>query len=52
MDEFREVVAVWKPTSVGITESPSKYRSEGDTDLEGYSQQRDDRGRGVIIYYR
>ena len=50
MDEFREVVAVWKPKIVGITESCSKDRSEGDTDLEGYSQQRDDRGRGVILY--
>ena len=50
MDEFREVVAVWKPKFVGITESCSKDRSEGDTDLEGYSQQRGDRGRGVILY--
>ena len=50
MDEFREVVAVWKPKIVGITESCSNDRSEGDTDLEGYSQQRDDRGRGVILY--
>ena len=35
---------------MGITESCSKDRSEGDTDLEGYSQHRDDRGRGVILY--
>ena len=28
MDEFREVVAVWKPKIVGITESCSKDRSE------------------------
>ena len=46
MDEFREVVSVWKPKIVGITESCSKDKSEGDTHLE----HRDDRGRGVILY--
>ena len=50
MDEFREVVSVWKPKIVGITESCSKDKSEGDTHLEGYSKHRDDRGRGVILY--
>ena len=35
---------------VGITESCSKDKSEGDTHLEGYSQHKDDRGRGVILY--
>ena len=48
MDAFREVVSVWKTNIVGITESCSKDKSEGDTHLEGYSQHRDDRGRGVI----
>ena len=48
MDEFREVVAVWKPKILGITESCSKGKSEGDTDLEGYSQHSG--GRGVILY--
>ena len=47
MDEFREVVAVWKSKIVGITESCSNDRSEGDTDLEWYSQQRDDRGYSI-----
>ena len=50
MDEFREVVSVRKPKIVGITESCSKDKSEGDTHLERYSQHRDDRGRGVILY--
>ena len=50
MDEFREVVSVWIPKIVGITESCSKDKSEGDTHLQGYSQHRDDRGRGVILY--
>ena len=51
MDEFREVVlvSVWKPKIVGITESCSKDKSEEDTDLEGYSQHRDDRGKEVIL---
>ena len=48
MDEFREVVAVWKPKILGITESCSKGKSEGDTDLEGYSQHSG--GRGIILY--
>ena len=50
MDEFREVVSVWKSNIVGITESCSKDKREGDTHLEGYYQYRDDRGRGVILY--
>ena len=42
---------MWKPKIVGITESYSNLdKSEGDMHLEGYSQHRDDRGRGVILY--
>ena len=50
MDEFREVVTVLKPKVIGITESCSEGKSEGDINLEGFTPYRDDRGRGFILY--
>ena len=50
MDEFREVVTVLKPKVIGITESCSEGKSEGDINLEGFTPYRDDRERGVILY--
>ena len=50
MDEFREVVTVLKPKVIGITESCSEGKSEGDINLEGFTPYRDDRGSGVILY--
>ena len=50
MDEFRDVVAVLKPKVIGITESCSEGKSEGDINLEGFTPYRVDRGRGVILY--
>ena len=50
MDEFREVVTVLKPKVIGITESCSEGKSEGDINLEGYTPYRDDHRRMVILY--
>ena len=50
MDEFREVVTVLKPKVIGITESCSEGKREGDFNLEGFTPYIDDRGRGVILY--
>ena len=49
MDEFREVVTVLNPKVIGITESCSEGKSEGDVNLEGFTPYRDDLGRGVIL---
>ena len=50
MDECREVVTILKPEVIGITESCSKGKSEGDINLESFTPYIDDCRRGVILY--
>ena len=50
MDKFKEVVTVLKPKGIGITESCSKDKYEGDINMDDITPYRDDGGRGVILY--
>ena len=52
MEECREVVTVLKPKVIGITESCSEGKSEGDINLEGFIPYRDDHGRGSFSILR
>ena len=48
MDEFREVVTVLKPKVIGITESCSEGKSEGDINLEGFTPYRDEGSFSIL----